>query len=138
MNPYLSFPSGQTRPAFDHYQKVLGAKLLFLHTWGESPMADQAPSGNADDVMHATLQFPDGSILMAADTPPEYLKDFGGFSLSINAKDIEEAENAFAGLSENGVVTMPIAETFWAQRFGMCIDQFGIPWMVNCEMKAPE
>lgn len=138
MNAYLNFPSGKTRSAFALYERVLGAKLVFLHTWGESPMADEAPDGDKDAVMHATLQFPDGSILMGADCPAEYLKPFGGFSLSVNTQEIEEAEKAFAGLSENGVVTMPLAETFWAKRFGMCIDPFGVAWMVNCEMKAPE
>ena len=138
MNPYLNFPSGTTRKAFDLYQRVLGAKLLFTHTWGESPENAQAPGMKPDDVMHATLQFPDGAILMGADCPPEYLKPLGGFSLSVNAENVAEAERFFAGLSENGTVTMPLEETFWAQRFGMCVDQFGVPWMVNCEMKAPE
>ncbi|QIK80678.1 VOC family protein [Lysobacter sp. HDW10] len=138
MNAYLNFPPGKTRPAFELYQKVLDAKLLFLHTWGESPMAGDAPNGDKDAVMHATLQFPDGAILMAADCPPEYQKPFGGFSLSAHAKDIDEAERMFAGLSENGEVTMPLAETFWAKRFGMCVDPFGVPWMINCEMTPPE
>ncbi len=136
MNPYLNF-NGNCREALDHYQQVLGAKLLFQHTWGESPMADQMPDGQADAIMHATLQFQDGSLLMAADSPPAYFKPMQGFSLSVNAANVEEAERLFAGLSEGGLVTMPLESTFWAERFGMCTDRFGTSWMVNCEMKAP-
>lgn len=138
MNPYLSFPNGDYADAFAHYQQVFGARSLFSHTWAESPMADQAPGGDGGKIMHATLQFPDGSILMGADCPPEYGTPFGGFSLSVNAKDVAEAERAFAGISEGGQVTMPLEKTFWAERFGMCVDKFGVSWMVNCEMRAPE
>lgn len=136
MNPYLNF-NGNCREALDHYQQVLGAKLLFQHSWAESPMADQAPAGHGEAIMHATLQFPDGSLLMAADYPSENFKPMQGFSLSVNAASVEEAERMFAGLSEGGQVTMPLESTFWAERFGMCTDRFGTPWMVNCEMKAP-
>ena len=70
MNPYLNF-SGNCRQAFDAYQSIFGATLLFSHSWGESPMAEQAPGGNGDAIMHATLRFPDGTLLMGADCPPE-------------------------------------------------------------------
>ena len=132
MNPYLSFPNGDCADAFAHYQQVFGARSLFSHTWAESPMADQAPGGDGGRIMHATLRFPDGSLLMGADCPPEYATPFGGFSLSVNAKTVEEAERLFAGISEGGQVTMPLDKTFWAERFGMCIDRFGVSWMVNC------
>ena len=138
MNPYLSFPNCDCQAAFDHYQAVFGATCLFSSTWADSPMADQAPGGDGSKIMHATLQFPDGSILMGADCPPEYGTPFGGFSLSVNAKDVAEAEKVFAGISEGGKVTMPLEKTFWAERFGMCTDKFGVSWMVNCEMRAPE
>lgn len=138
MNPYLSFPNGDCAAAFAHYQQVFGARSLFSSTWAESPMADQAPGGDGSKIMHATLQFPDGSLLMGADCPPEYGTPFGGFSLSVNAKDVAEAERVFAGIAEGGQVTMPLEKTFWAERFGMCTDRFGISWMVNCEMRAPE
>lgn len=136
MNPYIHF-NGNCRDALAHYQKVLGAKLLFQHSWAESPMADHAPSGNGDAIMHATLQMPDGTLLMASDCPPEYFQPMQGFALSVNAATASEAERLFAGLSEGGKVTMPLEPTFWAERFGMCTDRFGVPWMVNCEIKAP-
>lgn len=135
MNPYLSFPNGDCKAAFDLYQRVLGAKCVFMHTWAQSPMADQAPGGNGEAIMHATLQMPDGTILMGADCPPEYGQPFGGFSLSVNCNDVAEAERVFAGLSEGGKVTMPLEKTFWAERFGMCNDAHGVPWMINCEMR---
>lgn len=62
MNPYLSFPNSDCKAAFDLYQRVLGAKCVFMHTWAQSPMADQAPGGNGEAIMHATLQMPDGTI----------------------------------------------------------------------------
>ncbi len=138
MNPYLSFPNGDCQASFDLYQQVFGAKCVFSHTWADSPMADQAPGGDGSKIMHATLQFADGALLMGADCPPEYGTPFGGFSLSVNAKTVEEAERLFAGIPEGGQVTMPLDKTFWAERFGMCIDRFGVSWMVNCEMRAPE
>lgn len=138
MNPYLSFPNGDCKAAFDHYQQALGAKCVFISTWAESPMADQAPGGDGSKIMHATLQFSDGSILMGADCPPEYATPFGGFSLSVNAQGVEEAERLFADLSEGGNVTMALEKTFWAERFGMCTDRFGVSWMINCEMRAPQ
>ena len=138
MNPYLSFRNGDCQAAFDLYQKVFGAQCLFSHTWAESPMADQAPGGDGSKIMHATLQFPDGSLLMGADCPPGYETPFGGFALSVNAKDVAEAERLFAGISEGGKVTMPLQQTFWAERFGMCKDRHGVSWMVNCEMRAPK
>ena len=70
---------------------------------------------------------------MASDAPPEHYKKQGGFSLNIGTNDPAEADGIFHALAENGTVTMPIAETFWALRFGMLVDRFGIPWMVNCE-----
>ena len=70
MNPYLGFTNGDCKASFAHYQAVLGAKCVFISTWAESPMADQAPGGDGSRIMHATLQFPDCSILMGADCPP--------------------------------------------------------------------
>ena len=136
MNPYLSF-KGDCKRAFEFYQEVLGAKLLFQHTWGESPMADQAP-GMGDAIMHATIQFPDGSLLMGADMPEEHRKPLQGFSLSVGANDVAAGRRMFDALSKDGVVTMPFEKTYWAEGFGMCIDPFGVPWMVNCEMTPPK
>jgi PhnB protein len=73
---------------------------------------------------------------MASDAPPNDHRQPQGFSLSVSVKDPTEAERVFAALAENGTIQMPIAQTFWSVRFGMLTDQFGMPWMVNCEEAA--
>jgi PhnB protein len=73
---------------------------------------------------------------MASDAPPGHYQPPKGISISLQIKEVKEAERAFNALAENGTIQMPIQETFWAQRFGMVTDQFGIPWMINCEKAA--
>ncbi len=72
-------------------------------------------------------------ILMASDAPPGHFEKPQGFSVSLDIKDPAEAERIFNGLAEKGKTTMPFAQTFWAYRFGMAVDRFGIPWIINCE-----
>ena len=134
LNPYLSF-NGQCEAAFKFYEKCLGGKILFKMTYGESPMAEQVSAEARGRILHITLKVGD-RILMGADAPPQYYSTPAGFSVSINTADITEAERVFAALSENATVKMPLTETFWAARFGMLVDQFGTPWMVNCEKPA--
>jgi PhnB protein len=129
LNPYLSF-KGQCEAAFKFYERVLGGKITFMTTWGESPMAKESPPEMHRLIMHATLTV-DDSILMGADPPPEHYEQPKGISISLNYKDPEEARRIFEALSENGSVQMPFEKTFWSEGFGMCVDQFGIPWMVN-------
>jgi len=133
-NPYLSF-QGNCKDAFDTYARVLGGQILFSTTWGESPMADQMPEAGRNQIMHATIRIGE-SLIMGADMPPEHAKPIQGVSMSVNAADAAEADRIFGALSEGGQVTMPLEKTFWAERFGMCTDRFGVPWMVNCEMSA--
>ena len=138
MNPYLHFPNCDCKAAFALYEQVFGAKCVFTATWGDAPAEARPPGIDGDKIMHATLQFPDGTLLMGADCPPEYGTPFGGFALSVNTSDVADAEAKFAGISEGGTVTMPLQQTFWAERFGMCKDRHGVSWMVNCEMRAPK
>jgi len=70
---------------------------------------------------------------MCADSPPGNYEKPGGMSVSLHIKDADEGQRIFKALSENGNVTMPFDKTFWSPGFGMCVDQFGIPWMVNTE-----
>src|SRR5580704_10153981 len=86
----------------------------------------------ATRIMHARLQVGD-RLLMGGDAPPQFVTKPQGFCVSVQVDDPAEAERIFLGLGDGGVVQMPIAETFWARRFGMLIDKFGTPWMVNCE-----
>lgn len=129
LNPYLSF-NGQCEPAFKFYQQCLGGEL-FSMTWGESPMADQVTEELRGRIMHATLKVGETAVL-GADTPPDHYQSPSGFSVAIQLNEPAEAERIFAAMSEGGEVTMPIQQTFWALRFGMFVDQFGISWMVNC------
>jgi PhnB protein len=130
INPYLAF-DGQCKRAFQFYAKCLHGEIVFMMTNGESPMASQMPPEQHDRVMHASLKVGE-EMLAGADAPPEHYRKPQGFCVSLDIKDPAEAERVFGALSENGTVQMPLQETFWAQRFGMFIDQFSIPWMVNC------
>ena|SRR2546421_12804838 len=131
LNPYLHF-SGQCETAFKFYEKALGGKIESMMTHGESPMADKVSADWRTKIMHARLNVGDG-VLMGSDAPPQYYKKPQGFSVSLGLKDPAKAESIFKALSEKGAVEMPLQQTFWAKRFGMCTDQFGIPWMINCE-----
>jgi PhnB protein len=128
IQPYLIFP-GNCRAAFEHYHKVLGG-TLDMQTHADSPMKDQSPPGMQDAIMHARLTVGE-QLLMGSDDMPGPKAKMAGFSVSVTVDSAEEAEKVFAGLSEGGSVTMPLQETFWAPRFGMCRDQFGAAWMVN-------
>ena len=134
LNPYLSF-NGQCEDAFKLYEKCLGGKIVFMATYGDSPMAEQAPPGWGKKIMHATLAVGE-QVLQGADSPPEQYRTPQGISLSLNLKDAAEADRIFQTLAENGAVQMPLQETFWALRFGMLVDQFGTPWLINCEKPA--
>lgn len=132
MQPYLSF-DGNCEAAFRFYEEKLGARLGFKMTFGESPMKDQFPADQQHKIMHANLML-DGNMLMGSDCPPGMgYEGMKGFSLSLSPKTVSEAEHIFAALSEGGRVTMPLEKTFWAERFGMLTDRFGVPWMINCE-----
>lgn len=131
LNPYLHF-NGQCETAFKFYEKALGGKIDAIMTFGESPMADQALPEWRNKVVHARMTV-NGQVLMGSDAPPNRYKEPQGFSLSIGIKDPAEAERLFNALAQDGKVEMPLQQTFWALRFGMLVDRFGIPWMVNCE-----
>lgn len=135
LNPHLNF-NGQCAVAFKFYEQHLGAKLLFTLTYGASPMAAQFPAECQDQIMHATLEV-GGVTVLGSDSPPGFYQPPNGFCMALSFDDPEEAERVFHALAENGKVNMPLQQTFWAQRFGMLIDQFGIPWMVNCGEATP-
>ena len=121
--------------AFKVYKKCLGSKIRFILTNGNSPIAEQVPAECHDKIMHATFTVGD-EVLMGADSQPGSYEVPKGFSVTIGTNDPAEAEHIFHALSENGKVQMPIQQTFWAVRFGVLVDQFGIPWIINCEQAA--
>ena len=137
LNPYLMF-NGQCEAAFKFYEQCLGGKITAMMTYGESPessMSDQTPSEWRNKIMHVGLMIGDQE-LMGSDSPPKYHEEPQGFSVSINLNEPAEAERIFNTLAENGKVRMPFQQTFWAYRFGMLVDQFGIPWMINCDQNG--
>lgn len=135
LNPHLNF-NGNCAEAYRFYEQHLGARTLFSITYGASPMAGEFPAEYADKIMHATIEIGDVSV-MGSDSPPGYYQKPDGFCISLSFDDVAEAERVFNALVENGKVNMPLQQTFWAKKFGMLIDQFGIPWMVNCSEATP-
>jgi PhnB protein len=134
LNPYLTF-GGQCEAAFKFYAKVLGGEIVAMMPHEGSPMAEHVPPEWRDKIMHARL-IVGAEVLMGSDAPPDRYEQMKGFSVTLGIADPGEAERVFHALAANGTVCMPIAETFWAVRFGMLVDQFGTPWMINCEKSA--
>jgi PhnB protein len=131
MTTYLSF-NGKCEAAFKCYEQCLGAQLGAIFRYAGTPMADQVPVDWQDKVMHGNLTIGD-QVLMGGDVSPDRYEEPKGFSLSLQIKDVTEAERVFQELSKDGNVVMPLEKTFWAARFGMVVDRFGIPWLINCE-----
>jgi PhnB protein len=129
IHPYLSF-DGRCGEAFRLYERVLGGKIDFMQTYGESPMADQTPAELRDAVMHATLRVGD-TLLMGSDAPPGHFQKPQGTHISVTLRDATEGARIFDELSEGGSVTMPFEKTFWAEGAGMVTDRFGTPWIIN-------
>lgn len=98
----------------------------------DSPVAAQFPSEWGNRIMHASLMVGE-NMLSAGDAFPDQYERPRGFCVSLGVKDAKEGERIFNALAENGSVQMPFEKTFWAAGFGMVTDQFGIPWIVNCE-----
>lgn len=131
LNPYLNF-NGNCAAAFKFYEQALGGKIQMMMTFAESPMAEQVPTAQRDKVIHARMTLGD-QVLMGSDAPPDHYEPMKGFSVSLQVETAVEAEKIFEALSEQGSVSMPIQKTFWAERFGALVDEFGTPWMINCE-----
>lgn len=128
---YLTF-DGTCAEAMRFYERALDAKLQMMMTHAESPMADQAPPGSADRIMHARLALGSGGVLMASDTLPGMpYNGISGVSLALAYENEAEAKQRFDALADGGQITMPLQKTFWAPLFGMLVDRFGVPWMVN-------
>jgi len=131
VSPYLNF-NGQCELAFRLYERTFGGQCGAIFRYGGSPMADQVPPDWQDKIMHGSITL-GGLVLMGADVVPLSYEQAKGFSLSVHLADVGEAERIFQDLSQDGSVVMPLEKTFWAARFGMLIDRFGIPWTINCE-----
>lgn len=129
---YLFF-NGNCADAMKFYQKTLGGKLDLLKG-ADTPAAAQLPPGFGDRIMHARLVTDQGT-LMASDVGPNDKYDgMQGFSVSIAYSTAAEAQRVFDALATGGKVNAPIGKTFWAEAFGMVVDRFGTPWMINGAM----
>jgi len=134
LTPYLNF-NGQCEAAFKFYERCLGGKIECMMTYESRPGEYPVPPEWHKRILHATLRVGD-QVLMGADAPPDRYQKPQGFSITLGLKDPAEAECMFKALAENGTVEMPLQETFWAVRFGVLVDRFGISWTINCERAA--
>ena len=131
MTTYLNF-TGQCEAAFKLYEQVLGGQPGPMFRYAGSPMASGVPADWQDKIMHGSLTV-GGQVLMGGDVAPDKYEVPKGFSLSLQLQSPTDAERIFRELSKDGKVLMPLEKTFWAERFGMVVDRFGIPWLINCE-----
>ncbi len=129
INPYIAF-KGTCKQAIDFYKNALGAEVLFMQTFGESPMADKGP---ADNIMHCSIKVGDSTLMMCDDPNPDGAAAGGNISLALGLNDPARAKELFDNLADGGTVILPIQKTFWAEAFGMVNDKFGVKWMVNCD-----
>jgi PhnB protein len=130
IQPYLSF-EGRAAEAIDFYKSALGAKVEMIMHFKDAPpdVKAQMSPGSMDKVMHAAFKIGDTQVL-ASDGRCTGKPSFSGVALTLNAASNAEAEKLFGALGKGGQVTMPMAETFFAHRFGMVADKFGVNWMV--------
>ena len=127
LNPYISF-NGNARAALEFYEEVFGGTLA-MNTFGEFGAGD---GPEADKIMHAQLDTLSGYTLMGSDTPPGMEYSPGNtMTVSLSGDDSSELRGYWDKLSATGTVTMPLDVQMWGDEFGMCVDQFGVPWMVN-------
>jgi PhnB protein len=132
--PYLGF-NGNCAEAVRFYERVLGARIEILMNGADSPMADQIPKEFAHRILHARLALPDGGYLYAGDAPAHVpYEGIKGVSITLNYDTTAQAQKVFDALSAGGTVTMPMQPAFWAKTWGMLIDRFGTPWIVNGEL----
>ncbi len=127
LNPYITF-DGDARPAMEFYKDVFGGELS-LNTYGEYGSPD-APEAN--NIMHARLETRSGFTLMAGDNPPgQGLNAGNNIAVSLSGDDADELRGYWEKLSADGTVSVPLEKQMWGDEFGMCVDRFGIGWMVD-------
>ena len=137
INPYLNF-DGRTEEALAFYKKAVGADIGLVMRYKDLP-AGQPTMGSPtpDKIMHASFKVGD-SVVFASDGRCASAAEFKGVTLSLSAKTDAEGEKLFKALGEGGKIQMPMAETFFATRFGMLSDRFGLAWMVIVEKPMPK
>jgi PhnB protein len=130
LNTYVMF-AGTCDAAFKLYEELLGGKTTMRMIYADSPMVEQTAPEWRDKVMHATMSVGD-TVLMGMDAAPAHYQEPKGFYVSLGVAEEADADHIFQAMAVDGKVHMPIQKTFWSPRFGMLVDRFGIPWMINC------
>lgn len=128
VQPYLFF-NGRCEEALEFYKKAIGAEVLMMSRFKESPEPASCPGANPESIMHAAFKV-GSSTVMASDGMGKGPLNFEGFSLSLTPPDAAEAEKLFKALGEGGKVQMPLGKTFYSPAFGMVEDRFGVSWMI--------
>lgn len=132
---YLNF-NGDCKEAFEFYEKCLGGKIVAMVPFGETPAGGHVPAASRGQIMHARLVVGD-QVLMGSDCTPQHpYQGVTGCAVALVTNDPAEGERIFNALADGGSIQMPYQETFWAVRFGMVTDRFGVPWLINCEKSA--
>ncbi len=140
LNPYLTF-LGNCEEAFNYYKSVFGGDFSYVGRFSEMPPQEgvELSEDDKNKIMHISLPISEETILMGSDTGGEWAPKTvigNNISLSITAESKEDADRFFNGLSEGGRTTMPMAQTFWGDYFGMCTDQYNINWMISYNENA--
>lgn len=136
LSTYLNF-DGNTREAFEFYAGLFGGRIVAMKTFGETPGCENMPEVDRDKIMHARLEI-GGDALMATDATSQYpYRKIHCAYVVFDADGPEDAERIFAALAAGGEVEMPMQETFWAHRYGITVDRFGVPWMINHAKPMP-
>jgi len=133
VQPYLFF-NGRCEEALEFYRSALGAKVEMLSRFKDAPETGMVQPGMENKVMHASIRIGE-TVVMASDGRCNGQPRFEGFSLSIVVPDEQQAANLFDALAQDGKITMPLEKTFWAPKFGMLEDRFGVGWMVSVQHK---
>jgi PhnB protein len=131
VQPYLFF-EGRADEAISFYRQALGAEVVAVMRWKENPEAGtpgMIPPGSEDKVMHAALKIGETTVMLS-DGRVSGTPNFRGFAIALTARDDAEAERYFNALADGGEVQMALEKTFFASKFGMLADRFGVPWMV--------
>ncbi|WP_017445329.1 VOC family protein [Gayadomonas joobiniege] len=137
VTPYINF-NGNCKEALAFYNKAMGANTKFMMTWAEAPDMDdknqppeyELPDDLENSILHASFEI-GGHEIMACDVPAKEYKKAQGVSISIAFDSLNEIERVYSELAADGDVSMPLTETFWAERFAMVTDKYGVPWMLN-------
>lgn len=138
IDPYLTF-DGNCEEAFNHYKSVFNSEFDTFQRFSDIPESDdyQVKNEDKDKIMHVSMKIGDNT-LMGSDTSSDHgpeIKQGNNFSISVFAESQEKADKYFEALSEDGKVTMPLQNTFWGSYYGMCIDKFGVNWMISAEVE---